>query len=203
MRLPRLTHVLWRAFPLQSKMENGNSCKHADQFSGSSVLGDRVQLSWEDESFKVSCLHVPLGKSCDTRGWHVSSWGLLFEILGWSLLGPVWMRISILGFYIFSGGELRRARADSLPNQFPFLLARCLDFLSQNPLQSSRSHDQCVANRMQGKWCMFLQLFPQTCTILNNFSVASPAAACGGCSGGAWSPRDWWNHEMEGAWMTE
>lgn len=53
----------------------------------------------------------------------------------------------------------------------------CLDFLSQNPFQSRQSYDQFLANRMHGKWCTFLRLFSKTfCTILNNFSVSSPAA---------------------------
>lgn len=72
MSLPGLTDVLWPAFLLQTEMENELLCKHADQFSSSSVLGETVKL----KVGKMSHLECPVSMSllenlCDTHGWHV------------------------------------------------------------------------------------------------------------------------------------
>lgn len=81
MGLPRLPDLLWRAFPSQTEMENGHPCKHADQFSGGSVLGMRVKLKVGKRSHvecPVSMCH--LGNLCAAHGGARPVRGLLLKL---------------------------------------------------------------------------------------------------------------------------
>lgn len=205
MGLPGLPDLLWRAFPSQTEMENGHLCRHADQFSGGSVLGMRVKLKVGKRSHvecPVSMCH--LGNLCAAHGGAHLVRGLLFETLSWGLLGYFWVRIVILGFYTFSW---RRGDEGRWGRQFAKLVffssGHLLDFVSRNPLQSCGPCDSFLANRMQASDAYISSSFPKPSAQFLTISLwpYQLLEAVGGAVEGA-EARGEWNLEMEGAWVS-